>query len=82
MKEPALRVAIIQRFCPHYRVPLFNQISQIEDIELTVIVNDSKTLSWKKKELDFDLVYLPALIAKFGFGAKNYQIPLSLALVN
>lgn len=74
-------VAIVQRFLMHYRIPLFQRINQIEGVNLTVIVNDPKVLNWNKTDLGFELVYLPALTAKFGYGAKNYRIPVSLPLI-
>ena len=81
MQESSLQVAIIQRFCPHYRLPLFKCLNQLNRINLTVVVNDPQILDWKKEDLGFELIYLPAFIAKFGYGAKSYNIPVSLSLI-
>jgi glycosyltransferase involved in cell wall biosynthesis len=54
----------------------------LEDIRLTVVVNDSKILGGKKEDLGFEIVYLPAIVAKFNFGEKNYHIPFSFSLIS
>ena len=76
-----LKVAIIQRYCPHYRIPLFRRISQLRGIDLTVIVNDPKAANWDKQSLGFNFVHASARILKFEYGLKSYRITFSPALV-
>lgn len=81
IKHAPIKVLIIQRSCPHYRIPLFSLIGQNENITLTVVVNDPRVRDWNKADLGFELVYIPALAAKFGYGTKGYSIPFSPRLV-
>lgn len=81
LKDTPLKVAIVQRSCPHYRIPFFSRLNQNEDIMLSVLVNDPKALRWAKTGLGFKLVYMPALKAEFGYDSKSYSIPFSPHLI-
>lgn len=76
MQTKQLKVAIIQRRCPHYRIPLFKKLNESDNISLTVIVNDPEMKDLTEADLGFELLYIPALPIQFGYGSKTYQIPI------
>jgi glycosyltransferase involved in cell wall biosynthesis len=82
MQTKQLKVAIIQRGCPHYRIPLFKKISENDNIFLTVIVNDPQMQERSEADLGFKLVYIPALPLQFGYGNKTYQIPICPRIIS
>lgn len=76
MQTQKLKVAIIQRRCPHYRIPLFKRINESTNISLTVVVNDPEAQNLNEADLGFKLLYIPALPIQFGYKNKTYQIPV------
>jgi glycosyltransferase involved in cell wall biosynthesis len=75
------KVAVIQRTCPHYRIPLFRKINQSKEITLKVLVSDPSTRDLNETRLGFDLIHIPALTVDFDYSTKRYSVPFSPGLV-
>lgn len=82
MPNKPLQVVIIQRRCPHYRIPLFKMINESDNIALTVIVNDPEMKDRSEADLGFNLLFIPALTIQFGYGHKVYQIPICPRIIS
>ncbi len=80
------KVAIVTPFPAPYRIPLFNALSVIPDIDLTVLVTEMKGVPNQKWKAEFDKwrfcwVALPSISIRYewwNFGAAYYPINFTL----
>ena len=76
-----MKIAIVQRLIPHYRIPFFKRVSKSAGIDLTVFTNDTEIPLGSSTRFGFLLRNLPAIPLRFSFGSKTVYMPFSPALL-